>query len=494
MMMENSEIIAAFCTALAKSAISVMRISGDGAGKFADKFFYFYKDLDSRVQNSRGESCKDKKLPNKRSLVEHMKGYRAAYGYILDPSTGEKIDDAVLTRFVKPHSYTGEEMVEISIHGSIASQRALMELVLKLGARAATAGEFTRRAFLNGKMDLLQAEAVLELINSEGQKSREAALDRLDGKLSERFIELRNKLYFILSELEVSIAYPEYEENDVDVDLLRISLEDIRNSFYKLASGYRQSRLIDEGIKVAILGAPNAGKSSLLNALLGYDRAIVSNIAGTTRDTVESKIEIDGIILNMIDTAGLRQSDDYVEKIGIERSIKAAKEADLILWLIEATKDKDTLKDELKQIEEYRNEITGDIYFFISKTDLDIKNNLGQQVYSHCKEIYGKDKVISFSNLEEAGVDRVLEFLRNYCQNLSNEARQSSLISNQRQYQILVNINNMLDKLIEDVILLPLDISSQAIKFVVEELARLTGEEVSETLLDEIFSNFCVGK
>lgn len=472
----DDSIIVAYCTASAKSAISILRISGKGSAEFSDLFFRFYKD-----------EYKSKKQIRK---VQDMKGYRAAFGYVYDVYSNEKIDDAIITRFVAPYSYTGEEMVEVSIHGSLASQKALMELVLKLGARAATAGEFTKRAFLNGKLDLLQAEAVLELINSEGQAARKSALNRLDGKLSNVFNELRSNLYYLLSEIEVSIAYPEYDENEVDLEKLENSLEDIRKKFIKLASGHKQAKLLDDGIKVAILGAPNAGKSTLLNSLLGYERAIVSNIAGTTRDTVESRLEINGVIINLIDTAGLRESDDFVEKIGIERSKQAAKDADLILWLIESTRDIDSIKKELYDLDKYRRDINADIYILISKSDL----KRDESIVELCKASYAEDLVFEFSSVEEDGSERVLEFLKDYCQNIENDFKQAPLVSSQRQYQVLLNIIDRLSLIINDIKFLPLDISSQALKSVVEELALLTGENVSENLLEDIFANFCVGK
>ncbi|NCA98934.1 MAG: tRNA uridine-5-carboxymethylaminomethyl(34) synthesis GTPase MnmE, partial [Clostridia bacterium] len=316
-----NDTIAASATPPGTSGVALIRLSGPASKAVAAAIF--------RPQSARFPAA------------DAMAGYTCAPGWIVDPLASDQapVDQVVLTHFAAPHSFTGEDVYEITCHGGTAVRQAILELLYSLGVQPAGPGEFTRRAFLNGKLDLAQAEAVMDLIASTAGKRARAAARQLQGHLSREIQSVREDLYALLAQLELVLEYPEHEESSHSQAGLVARLSDAIAHVATLAASFRQGRLLSEGFTVVIVGRPNAGKSSLLNALAGYDRAIVTPVAGTTRDTVEQLVDIGGIPVRLIDTAGLRDTSDLVERIGVDRARSAILEADLVLWLISPPDD-----------------------------------------------------------------------------------------------------------------------------------------------------------
>ncbi|HHW49137.1 MAG TPA: tRNA uridine-5-carboxymethylaminomethyl(34) synthesis GTPase MnmE, partial [Clostridiaceae bacterium] len=310
-MFEN-DTIAAISTPLGTGGIGIIRISGDDAFKIAEKIFKGKKDFGS------------------------IKSHTINYGKIVDPESGETVDEALLTKMEKPNTFTREDVVEINCHGGIVVLRRILALVLKEGARLAEPGEFTKRAFLNGRIDLSQAEAVIDLINSKTDESSKAAINQLEGKLSGKLKEIRNKLIELIAHIEVTVDYPEHDIEEITAEMVYKEVREIRGMLEKLLKSFERGRIIREGLKIVIVGKPNVGKSSLLNELAGKNKAIVTDIPGTTRDIIEEYINIKGIPVKIIDTAGIRETEDIVEKIGVDRAAEAIESADLVLMVLDA--------------------------------------------------------------------------------------------------------------------------------------------------------------
>ncbi|MDO5733452.1 MAG: tRNA uridine-5-carboxymethylaminomethyl(34) synthesis GTPase MnmE, partial [Eubacteriales bacterium] len=450
MALVSREIICAYATAEAASALSVLRISGSGAAAFADRFFRF---------NS-GEARR----------VEALRGYQAAFGKIINPTSGQVIDEAVLLRFRAPHSYTGEEAVEISIHGSRASRIAVLELCLDLGARLAEPGEFTKRAFLNGKIDLLQAEAVMALIQASYQQSSQIALKQVEGELSTYIQGMRASLIRLLAGIEVALTYPEFEDSQMEELALWQKISDLESQCRQLAESYKRSTPLREGLKIALIGPPNAGKSSLLNALLGYERAIVTEIAGTTRDTLETELDIDGLKVCLIDTAGMRESEDPIERIGVERSLAAAKQADLLFFLLPSDQND---SESIALLERIQDSSQAEICLLFSKSDLDCDRSRLDRIRQACGH-----EVHAVSTVWESGIEAVLDRIRYYYESLNQDLAHGVLLSNLRQKRAFDRVLEIFSELMRDRELLTLDLISQVLQAILEELSLLTGDEL----------------
>ncbi len=447
--------ICAISTALGVGAISIVRVSGPNAIEIVNKIF-------------------------KGKDLHKVDSHTINYGYIMD--NNEVIDEVLVSVMLAPKTYTTEDIIEINCHGGISTTNKVLELLLTNGARLAEPGEFTKRAFLNGRIDLIEAESVGDLINSETEKSMKLSLNGVTGNITNLVNSIRKELVSISANIEVNIDYPEYEDAIVLTnELIKPKIITIKKELENLLKESQNSKLIKNGIDVAIVGKPNVGKSSLLNTLLEEEKAIVTNIAGTTRDIVEGKIILDGIILNLIDTAGLRETNDIVEQIGVNKSKKIINSSDLIILVLNYNEK--ITKEELDLINELKNK---KLIVYINKNDLEKKldeskiktNNI---VYGNTKEYKNlndlKNKIRELFNLGELESSNL-----NY---LSN-SRQISLVK--KSIDVLDNTLNSIENNIE------IDLLAIDIKECFDLLGEIIGSTYKDELLDEIFSNFCLGK
>lgn len=443
--------IAAIATPNASGGIGIVRISGEKSIEIADKLFYEKSVYD----------------------MESRKMYLGSIRY-----NGETLDRALICVFRAPNSYTGEDVVEIHCHGGIVVCRTVLEAAVALGARTAAAGEFTKRAFLNGKMDLSQAEAVADLINAETKKQVTVAAAQLDKSLSEKIGALRQSVLDAAGHLMATMDFSEDGVEPLEYNELSRTIDSAIEKTQRLIDTADSGRIIKDGINTAIIGAPNAGKSSLLNAILGEDRAIVTDIKGTTRDVLETAVNINGCKLNLYDTAGIRQSDDKIEKIGIERSVQTLKKADLIFFVVDGNKgitEEDT--EIIKVIDK-------------SKTVLIInKNDLPQ----HEIPISGFLARVDISAKNFGGLDKLYKIITDKYNVL--EVDNSTVITNPRHKESLIKAQSCLKSAAEEIKTgIPFDIVLTSIELAVSALGEIGGETVSEEIVDNIFSKFCVGK
>ena len=453
-----NDTICAIATSQGKSAIAIIRVSGDESIEIVNKLF------------------KGKDLTT-------VDTHTINYGHIVD-SLGNIIDEVLVTVMKAPKTFTTEDVVEINTHGGIAPTNKVLELLLSNGCRLAEPGEFTKRAFLNGRIDLLEAEAVMDMIDARTPVQRELAANQLSGKVSNLINELRDDMVQIISNINVNIDYPEYDDVDIITnDILVPKVTSLKNRIEKILKESQNGKMIKEGIKTAIIGRPNVGKSSLLNALLEEDKAIVTDIAGTTRDIVEGQISINGIILNMIDTAGIRETEDKVESIGVEKSIKMMNEADLVLFVLnqneELTKDIKELLTKLKD----KNYIV-----LINKKDLEPKFKLEDLDVDKSKVIY--TNMTNGEGIEELK-QKIVELF-----NLGNiENSDPTYLSNARSIGILESCLESIKEVEKGLVNNePIDMIELDIKDIWEKLGTINGTTYEEELLDEMFSRFCLGK
>ncbi len=447
--------IASIATSLGVGAISIIRVSGDNAIKIVNKIF------------------KGKDLESVRSHTIH-------YGHIV--YDGETIDEVLVTVMRAPKTYTMEDVVEINCHGGISSTNKVLEILFLNGCRSAEAGEFTKRAFLNGRIDLMQAEAVADLINSETEKERKIAINGLEGNSSKLIKKLRQKLIDIISNIEVNIDYPEYEDiYEVTKADLEKEIKEIKSSLENIIKESEDGKIIKDGIKTVIVGRPNVGKSSLLNRLLDSNKAIVTDIPGTTRDIVEGSILISGIKLNIIDTAGIRETSDKVEQIGVSKSIEALNTADLVLLLLNNNEILTQEDLELIKKTEEKNTI-----IVINKNDLEEKIDISNLKSSN---------IIYINTIEEDGIDNLKEKIKNMFNLEKFETSNYNYITNTRQLSKIkecLKITLDIEQGLKDN--LDLDILEIDLKNIWNTLGLVVGESYEEELLDELFSKFCVGK
>ena len=453
--------IVGISTAPGIGGIGIIRMSGDDSFRILDKIF----------------------VPKHKQDLKDIKGYTIKYGNIVE--NNKIIDEVLVSYFKAPKSYTTENMCEINSHGSNLIIKNILEICLKNGAQMAEPGEFTKRAFLNGRIDLAQAESVIDIINAKSDREAKSGIKQLEGFLSKEIKEIKQSILDVLVNIEVTIDYPEYDTPEVQKNEIKNMLENIGKRLEKLEKSFDNGKIIKEGIKTAIIGKPNAGKSSLLNAILKEDRAIVTDIAGTTRDTIEEYVTINGITLKLIDTAGIRKSEDSVEKIGIEKSIEQAKEADLIIAIFDCSKELDNEDLEILKLIENKKSI-----ILLNKSDL--KNILDEN------NILFKNKsknILKISALNKTGIDELYNKITEMFQlneiNLDSEV----LITNVRHKNIISRaIENV--KLSNKAILdnMPIDIIAIYIKQILDDLGEITGEVVTEDIINEIFSKFCLGK
>ncbi len=453
-----NDTICAIATSQGVGAIAIIRVSGEEAVDIVAKIF---KGKDLRTVDS----------------------HTINYGNIVDKS-GNIIDEVLVSVMLAPRTFTAENTVEINTHGGIASTNKVLELLLTSGCRLAEPGEFTKRAFLNGRIDLLEAEAVMDMINAKTNTQRELAVNQITGKVSGLINELRDDMVQIISNINVNIDYPEYDDVDIMTDEILIpKVTKLKNKIEKILNESRNGRIIKDGIKTSIIGKPNVGKSSLLNALLEEDKAIVTDIAGTTRDIVEGQISINGILLNMIDTAGIRETEDKIEAIGVEKSIRMMNESDLILFVLN---NNEPLTDDIRTLLE---QLEGKNYIIIiNKNDLERKLDLtGLNV--------DNSNIINMSILNNQGIDELKAKIVELFNISQIETSDPTYLSNTRSISIL---ESCLESIKEVEIGLgnnaPIDMIELDIKDIWEKLGTINGTTYEEELLDEMFSRFCLGK
>ena len=450
--------IAAISTPKGEGGIAIIRISGDKSFEILDKIFI-------------------KKNPN-----ADLGFYKLNYGFIKD---GEKIVDEVMAvRLKAPKSYTCEDIVEINCHGGTLVSEKVLELVLRNGARHAESGEFTKRAFMNGRIDLSQAEAVMDIIQGKTEKSVSLSLDQLRGDLRDKVNEFKKALLDITAHVNVVLDYPEEGIDDPLPVELRDNLEKVYEEANRLIDSYDTGKKIKEGIKTVIVGKPNVGKSTLLNALLHEERAIVTHIAGTTRDVIEEIINIKGIPLVLVDTAGIRKTDDIVENIGVEKSKQFIEKADLVLLVLDASKELENEDIEvINQIKENKKKVI----VLLNKIDLNKKINLAGHNLGNIVEISAKDNI---------GIEDMQEKIYSYI--VEEDVENSSeklIITNIRHKTALEKTKDAIRNIFETIDMgLPMDLISVDLKEALDSLSEITGEISSEDILDHVFGNFCVGK
>ena len=422
-------------------------------------------------------------IPKNKQSIEEIKGYTIKYGNIVD--NGEVIDEVLVSYFKAPKSYTMENMCEINSHGGNIIVKKILELCLKNGAELAEPGEFTKRAFLNGRIDLVQAESVIHIINAKSEKEVKTGIKQLEGLLSKEIAEIKQEIMDVMINIEVSIDYPEYDVEDVANAEITDMLDSVKKKLERLERSFDNGKVIKEGIKTAIIGKPNAGKSSLLNAILKEDRAIVTEYEGTTRDTIEEFVNINGIPLKLIDTAGIRETKDEVEKIGIAKSRETANTADLIIAIFDASKEID--EEDLEVIDFIKNKKA---IIILNKMDLKAKIDENNE---NLKKLSGN--IIKMSALKNVGIDKLYEKITEMFNlneiNLDNE----NVITNVRQKNLITKAIENVKKAKETIEQkMPIDIVAIFIKDILEDLGKITGEVVTEDIIEEIFANFCLGK
>ena len=452
--------IAAISTAPGNAGIGIIRLSGEKCFEILDKIF---------VPKHKGE----------------IKGYTMKYGHIISASSKEIIDEVLVSYFVAPNSYTRENMCEINSHGGMVVENKILEECLKNGAILAEPGEFTKRAFLNGRIDLSQAEAIIDIINSKTEKEMQVAQRQLKGRLSNKIEDIRKDILNIMADIEASIDYPEYDIEETTNEKIKKFLNELEEKLNSLEKTFENGKILKEGIKTAIIGKPNVGKSSLLNLILGEERAIVSNVEGTTRDTIEEYVNINGIPLKIIDTAGIRNTIDEVEQIGVKRSMDILFDAELIIAVFDDSRALDEEDEKILDLIKDKKAI-----ILINKTDL-------KKGYVQSDErITSLHKTtIPFSVLKEEGINELYNAILELFNMNDIDLENTDIVTSSRQKNYILRAHDALNKAKESVENnMTIDITAIVLKEILEELSSITGENVSEDIINEIFKKFCLGK
>lgn len=465
--MYSKETIAAISTGMSNSGIGIIRISGEDAFQVIDRI-YKGKEVLSKVQS-----------------------HTIHYGYIVDE--GETIDEVLVSIMRAPRTFTGEDTVEINCHGGVYVVKRVLDTVLRNGARPAEPGEFTKRAFLNGKMDLSQAEAVIDVITAKNEYALQSSMSQLKGSVKKKIEEIRKQIIYHTAFIETALDDPEHISVDGYGEQLQGVVDTLTEELKDLIDSSENGRIMKEGIQTVILGKPNAGKSSLLNVLSGRERAIVTDIEGTTRDVLEEQIQIQGLNLNVIDTAGIRETEDKVEKIGVDKAKEYAEQADLIIYVVDASRELDENDFEIMKI------IAGKkVIILLNKMDLNVlisKENLEEQLR---KEVGNKSEsipMIEISAKEEQGIRNFENLLKEMFLQGEISFNDEVYITNMRQKSALQDAYNSLKKVNESIEMgMPEDFYSIDLMDAYEALGSITGETIGEDLVNEIFSKFCMGK
>ena len=453
--------IAAISTPPGEGAISIVRMSGEEAVSIAQKVF----------------SGKD---------LTQAKSHTINYGHIVDPKTHEEIDEVMVSLMLAPKTFTREDVVEINCHGGIVATNRILQLLLVNGARLAEPGEFTKRAFLHGRIDLTQAESVMDLIRAKTDRSMKIALNQLDGNLSHLIDSLRKDILDVLAQVEVNIDYPEYDDvEEMTTKLLKEKAIEIKQRIEQLLNTASQGKIMREGLATALVGRPNVGKSSLLNHLLHEDKAIVTDVAGTTRDVIEEYVNVSGVPLKLIDTAGIRETDDKVEKIGVERSKKAIEQSDLVLLVLNAAES--LTKEDLELIR-----LTNDKKRIIILNKTDLEEKLDRKELAKISE---NAPVYATSILKNEGVEALEEAISKLFFNGIENSQSTVMVTNARHIALLKKAQNSLDSVLEGISSgMPVDLVQIDMTEAWNLLGEITGESYEDELLDQLFSQFCLGK
>ena len=448
-----NDTIAAISTSLGIGSISIIRVSGNDALKIVSKCF-------------------------KGKNLNKVESHTINYGFFCDEE--EKIDEVLISVMKAPKTYTKEDVVEINVHGGIAITNKVLEVLLKEGCRLAEPGEFTKRAFLNGRIDLIEAEGVMDLINSKTEKARKLAINQVNGEVSNLIKNLRKKIIEILAQIEVNIDYPEYDDvEELTNDILLPNIKNIEQEINNILQKSEDSKLIKEGIKTIIIGSPNVGKSSILNKLLNEDKAIVTDVAGTTRDIVEGTIQIDGIVLNIIDTAGIRKTSNVVEKIGVQKSLNLIDEADLILYVL--NNNEELTEEELELYEKIKNKNN---IVIVNKTDLENKLDLSK-LENH----------IEISVKNDIGIDKLKKKIKELFNLEKLDTGDYTYLSSSRSISLLKKSLKSLNEVRNGINNnLPIDMVEIDLKNTWSILGEIIGETYTDELIDQLFSQFCLGK
>jgi tRNA modification GTPase len=457
----NIDTIAAAATSPGIAGIGIVRVSGNKSLEIVSKIF---------------------KSKNGKSLAE-LVVRKMYYGWIIDPDNEKLIDEVLVVYMKAPDTYTREDIVEINCHGGIISVEKILRLLLDQGARLADRGEFTKRAFLNGRIDLTQAEAVMDLVSAKTKNSFELSMHQLEGRLSREIEIIRKNLMDLLAQIEVNIDFPEYDEEEMTMDrILGISRE-IENKIVNLIQSSETGIIYKEGLKTLILGKPNVGKSSLMNYLLNENRAIVTEIPGTTRDTIEEYVNLAGVPLKIIDTAGIRNTEDIVEKIGVQKALQKIEEADLILMVFDASKELES--EDLMIIDHIKGK---NVFYLLNKTDL-------REKISFDSLEYVKKELIRVSIINNEGLEEIEKKVRKEFLSGKLSIDNDTIVSNVRHKNLLIKARQSISDVIESVENgLTLECVEVDIMDTLTYLGEITGASVKEDLMDKIFSEFCIGK
>ncbi|PBB05782.1 tRNA uridine-5-carboxymethylaminomethyl(34) synthesis GTPase MnmE [Salimicrobium humidisoli] len=457
----DTDTIAAISTPTGEGAIAIVRLSGDDAVSRANELF------------------QGKDLTTVDSHTMH-------YGKLLDPETGEIAEEVMASVMRAPKTFTREDIVEINCHGGLVSVNRVLEIVLAQGARLAEPGEFTKRAFLNGRIDLSQAEAVMDLIRAKTDRAMNVALKQMDGRLSVLIQNLRQKLLETLAQVEVNIDYPEYDDvEEMTNDIMQEKTAEVRDEIENLLQTAKQGKILREGLATAIIGRPNVGKSSLMNTLVHENKAIVTEVPGTTRDVIEEYVNVRGVPLRLVDTAGIRETEDIVERIGVERSRQVLTEADLILLVLNYG---DELTEEDVKLFEAARDMN--MIVLLNKTDLDQKIDI-----ERVKELAGDNPVISTSLIQEEGIDQLENAISSTFFEGEIDSGDMTYVSNVRHVQLLKQSKQALEDAREGMEMgVPIDVVQIDVTRTWELLGEIVGDTVGESLIDELFSQFCLGK
>lgn len=453
------ETIAAISTAPGLGGIGIIRITGKEAFDILLKVF---------------KSRKVKK-------IEDIVPNTIIYGKIYD--NNRMVDEVLVSFFKSPNSYTKEDLVEINTHGGSIVMKEILNLVLTNGAMLAQPGEFTKRAFLNGRIDLTQVESIATILNAKSEEELKISGELLQGKLYNKVVDIKGRLMDILMHLEVNIDYPEYDTEEKDKEEVISTITMILEELKKFEATFDVGSKITEGIKVAIIGRPNAGKSSLLNNLLNKERAIVTEIEGTTRDSIEEDLNINGINIKIIDTAGIRETEEKVEKIGIERAISLADKSDLVIAIFDMSKEFNENDRKIMEIIQKKESL-----ILLNKYDLVEEKKVPEEIEKIAK------KCIFTSMLEKKGTEDVITWLTKKTEGLKINKNNDIIIIHERQKKVITDVIEMIKQVLTDLELIPIDMVSENIRDVINKINELTGENVKEEVLNEIFKNFCLGK
>lgn len=459
--MKEFDTIAAIATVLGEGGISIIRISGSKSLDIVDSIF---------------------KGKNNRNLMD-IKPYSMRYGFIIEKETEDVLDEVLVTYMKGPRSYTAEDTVEINCHGGVTPTKRIFQEIIKAGARVAEPGEFTKRAFLNGRIDLSQAEAVIDIIRAKTELSMKSAVLQSNGRISKEINSLRNRLLQIIAHIEATVDFPEDDLEEVTSNQVSIQIKNIINEVNELLSTADEGKILREGLNVVIVGKPNVGKSSLLNALLKEQRAIVTEVPGTTRDVIEEYINLDGVPIKIIDTAGIRETEDIVEKIGVEKSKEKIAEADLIIFMIDLSRE---LDDEDKEIMDYIR----DKKYIVLLNKSDLENKVVKE------DLIGLDLkyIIESSAKSGKGLDELKDSIKELF--FKGEVKnQDIIITNARHKEALIRAKESLNSALYTLDnTLAIDLSSIDIRNAWSKLGEVTGDTLEEDIIDKIFSEFCLGK